>query len=338
MAAKTFNTRFQLKYDKYENWNDLDKQFPLLAGEIAIAEIPNDDPEQPSVILFKVGNGNKTFRELPLVSAIGADVPSWAKQIKRSDNKTLIAEDAFIKALDDIETLKAFFNGDNQGQAVNVLDKLLELEELAESNSEQLATITPIVEDNTEQITGIKEQLMPKQDIIDALNAYGVELSTLTGRVNTFLDSKELNETIDTLYEIQNWISGDGVDTTDLTEAIAKESELREQLTEEFNTLKNNVVLQKDFSDGITGILEAAAGVAQEKANAAKTEAINTSKEYTDQEITNLATVAKTGKISDLNQSENAWDYVIFNCGTAELLVKDPSTITYNPPSEEPTE
>lgn len=79
---KILNTRIQLKYDSYENWTS--KNPTLLAGEIAIAKLttvaavkPNETDTQAPV-LFKVGPG--AFNSLPWVSALAADVYSWAKK------------------------------------------------------------------------------------------------------------------------------------------------------------------------------------------------------------------------------------------------------------------
>ena len=329
MSAKTFNTRFQLKYDTYENWNSLDNQFKLLKGEIAIAEIPSDTADVPSTILFKVGDGINTFKNLPLVSALGADVPNWAKKRKRSDNETAIADDAFVKALDDIEALKAFFSGDESGEAINILEKLLELEQSVSGNTEQLNTIAPVVENHTTQIKEIQDNLMPKAEIFERLEDVSGDVAAITDRVETFLDSNELNETIDTLYEIQNWINGDGVNTTELTEAIAIESNKRAALEETVAGLSQNTITRADFNERVETLEGEIATVSAEKASTAKAEAVAAAKEYADEEITKLATVAKTGKISDLIQSENEEDYVIFNCGTSKILVKDPSEITY---------
>lgn len=79
---KILNTRIQLKYDSYENWNT--KNPTLLPGEIAIAKLttvaavkPGENDTQAPV-LFKVGPG--AFNSLPWVSALAADVYAWAKK------------------------------------------------------------------------------------------------------------------------------------------------------------------------------------------------------------------------------------------------------------------
>lgn len=75
----TFNTRIQLKYDTYTNWHTNNPV--LLAGELAIAEIPADTgavPNEPAYLL-KVGNGTARFNDLEWISGKAADVYGWAK-------------------------------------------------------------------------------------------------------------------------------------------------------------------------------------------------------------------------------------------------------------------
>ena len=87
MAVKELLTRIALKYDTYENWMDAEKggKLVLLKGEIGLCEIPSapaDGSEHATnapAVLFKVGDGEKTFSQLNWVSAKAADVYEWAK-------------------------------------------------------------------------------------------------------------------------------------------------------------------------------------------------------------------------------------------------------------------
>lgn len=88
MATNTLNTRIALKYDLLSAWNTSD--LILKKGEIAIAEIPSQNniigdaahtPENaPPAIAMKVGDGAKTFKQLPWVQAVAGDVYAWAKK------------------------------------------------------------------------------------------------------------------------------------------------------------------------------------------------------------------------------------------------------------------
>lgn len=92
-VVKNLNTRIALKYDSYANWHQYNPI--LLKGEIAIAELP-DSENKPGVgepnaagstpaiqnapnILIKVGDGTNHYNDLKFVSALAADVYSWAK-------------------------------------------------------------------------------------------------------------------------------------------------------------------------------------------------------------------------------------------------------------------
>ena len=118
MAEKVLNTRVQLKYDTWENWSTTAAQAIVLKkGEVAFVEIPSATGEvtQVPAILMKVGDGVKTFANLPWVKATAADVFPWAK----SENKPtytaneITGLEAFIKNLADKDT-------DTQYQLVEV--------------------------------------------------------------------------------------------------------------------------------------------------------------------------------------------------------------------------
>ena len=86
MAVKELFTRIALKYDTYANWMDENKggKLILLKGEIGLCEVPttatgDDKATNAPAVLFKVGDGTKTFSELQWASAKAADVYSWAK-------------------------------------------------------------------------------------------------------------------------------------------------------------------------------------------------------------------------------------------------------------------
>lgn len=67
-----------------------------------------------------------------------------------------------------------------------------------------------------------------EQVLVDA-KAYTDEMK------DTILGGEGLKETFDTLLEIQNWIEGDGVNATELAEAIAKETKDREDADKAIN-------------------------------------------------------------------------------------------------------
>lgn len=105
MATNTLNTRIALKYDLLSAWNTSD--LILKKGEIAIAEIPSQNniigdaahtPENsPPAIAMKVGDGAKTFKQLPWVQAVAGDVYAWAKKANAPTLGELTNIDADLK-------------------------------------------------------------------------------------------------------------------------------------------------------------------------------------------------------------------------------------------------
>lgn len=91
MATKELQTRLQLKYDTYANWNDetlgenKGANLVLLKGEIGICAIGNTaetgsaEATNNPAVLFKVGDGVTPFKRLKWASALAADVYGWAK-------------------------------------------------------------------------------------------------------------------------------------------------------------------------------------------------------------------------------------------------------------------
>lgn len=82
-------TRIALKYDTLANWEA--SSIILKKGEIAIVEFENQHimagdhkpANTPPAVSMKVGDGEKTFNQLPYVQAIAGDVYNWAKQAEK---------------------------------------------------------------------------------------------------------------------------------------------------------------------------------------------------------------------------------------------------------------
>ena len=89
--AKLLSVRIKNKYDSYENWAS--SGLVLEAGEIAIAHTTVDvavdgGTVKHPALLMKVGDGEKTFANLPWLSAKAADVLSVCKN--ENDLKTFV--------------------------------------------------------------------------------------------------------------------------------------------------------------------------------------------------------------------------------------------------------
>lgn len=95
MAEKILNTRIQLKYDIWDNWQKTDVankggNLVLKQGEMAVTAIASgkSDFTTPPTVMFKVGDGEHKFSELPWASGLAADVYPWAKAALPPDTDT----------------------------------------------------------------------------------------------------------------------------------------------------------------------------------------------------------------------------------------------------------
>lgn len=91
VTTKTINTRIQLRYDTLTNWQSeatagKGALLVLNKGEMALCYVPaitTDTTQTAPTVLFKVGDGTKTFNDLPWGGAVAADVYAWAKTPKK---------------------------------------------------------------------------------------------------------------------------------------------------------------------------------------------------------------------------------------------------------------
>lgn len=86
MANRTLNTRIKLRYASYAEWQASTVQ--LLPGEVAVCYIGANNEEIKNTaptVLFKVGDGEHTFKDLQWASARAADVYDWAKAENRPE-------------------------------------------------------------------------------------------------------------------------------------------------------------------------------------------------------------------------------------------------------------
>lgn len=103
---KEFKTKIALKYNTYEYWKEGEgKDYAPLKGEVCLCEIPDGNAEATTAptVLFKVGvDGVKKFSELKWVSALAADVYSWAKKTEE-EFKTWVKDLVPVEVIDEQE-------------------------------------------------------------------------------------------------------------------------------------------------------------------------------------------------------------------------------------------
>ena len=82
MAEQLLRTKIALKIKTLKDWTDNWSDYKPLRGEVCLCEIPanNANATNAPTVLFKVGDGQSVFSELKWVSALAADVHSWAKK------------------------------------------------------------------------------------------------------------------------------------------------------------------------------------------------------------------------------------------------------------------
>ncbi|MBR5584051.1 MAG: hypothetical protein IKW21_05940, partial [Lachnospiraceae bacterium] len=207
MAEKRFDTRILLKYDSLSNWNS--SSLVLKAGEVAIATVPateavakNTDGviTPPAAVVFKVGDGEHTFKDLPLTSSLAADVYGWAKK----------DESEFISWLEDKNKFALKTGFDNLSAEVSAIDAAYkkadkELSDLIDSitggtgDVEGLGALSARITDLETVLTsfiGEDENGNVTTDAVKAaIDAVANKVSTLEGKVATLEADKAAKDT-----------------------------------------------------------------------------------------------------------------------------------------------
>lgn len=95
MAEKILNTRILLKHATLDEWNS--SSLILKKGEVAFATVPTAEGSTLEPVMFKVGDGSKTFAQLDWASAKAADVYGWAKAAGLPVDITKAPEGQFVE-------------------------------------------------------------------------------------------------------------------------------------------------------------------------------------------------------------------------------------------------
>lgn len=119
MADKILKTKIALLYKTYEEWEEIKSTYKPLKGEVCFCGVPASSESKNSV-LFKVGNGEDTFEDLPWASALAADVFEWAKKesldFNDLSNDFLTELDKYIQEQSGGLTYRILDKGDNLWQ------------------------------------------------------------------------------------------------------------------------------------------------------------------------------------------------------------------------------
>lgn len=150
-TEKTFNTRIQLKYDTWNNWNSTaGKAVVLKQGELATVYIPgttsSGQTTSEPALLIKVGDGTTKFENLPWVQAKAADVYEWAKAATKptyTANEISGLDDYISGKVQDTNTTYQIVQDSTDGHIIKLQKK-----DLGEENWTTVDTIT-IPDDDT---------------------------------------------------------------------------------------------------------------------------------------------------------------------------------------------
>ena len=155
-TEKTLQTRIQLKYDTWNNWNTTAaKALVLKRGELATVYVPASTSSGETVsepaFLLKVGDGTTAFENLPWVQAKAADVYAWAKAATKPTYSAseINGLDAYISGkVQDTNTKYRIVQNSTDGHKIT-----LQKQELGETGWTDVDTITIPDKDTTYTLT-----------------------------------------------------------------------------------------------------------------------------------------------------------------------------------------
>ena len=237
--AKLFNVRIKNKYDSVENWNA--SNLILEKGEIAIAHTTVDvnvgeGTAKHPALLMKVGDGEKTFANLPWLSAKAADVLSVCKStteltafVNNVIAKAGIASDSAMKELSNKVTTI-------EGKVTTAEQAIDALELLVGSTSVQAqikAAIAALNLDTTYEKVGVAKDLVDAEAAIarvaekanaDAIAAINNEETGILAQAKDYTDEEMVFEngitTVNALGGIAANTSLDGKTVTEILDML----------------------------------------------------------------------------------------------------------------------
>lgn len=195
MAITKLNTRIQLKFDTWANWNSTaGKAFIPLKGEVCICEIPENTAATGEVIaekayLIKVGNGTTSFGSLPWLSAQAADVHAWAKMSAddfkawlTSDKGPALATKSEVVAVEEAIAAMDFTDPTASGTATSVITNISQTDGKITATKKNLPSVSDPNADGT-AITFIDTISQTDGKIVPTKKTIRSATSTLTGVV-----------------------------------------------------------------------------------------------------------------------------------------------------------
>lgn len=261
MADKILNTRILLKHATLDEWNS--SSLILKKGEVAFATVPTVEGSTLEPIMFKVGDGSKTFAQLDWASAKAADVYGWAKAAGLPVDATKAPEGQFVEG----------FAWENNKLVPKFRGFITEINE---ANKDKLdAPTTKAVKEYVDAevqkaVSGGVKGLATEQYVDDAITA----LSAEGGAIKTVADDLAAHKQAFGEFQTAN--------TQAIADAVAAEAEIAR-------------AAEKKNADAIDAI-EADYLKAADLNDYAKTADVVTNDEFTAFEGTNTAAIADAKK------------------------------------------
>lgn len=184
MAETNLNTRIINKHDEYSKWQS--SSLILKNGEVVVCTIPTNTGavQGEPVVMFKVGDGENTFANLPWTAAYAADVYPWAKESKKPDY-----EAREIDGIDDHirnyvnNTMGISVDTDTQYQLVKVSDYSYKLQSKGKGDAAWADVAGSVINipNDTESInalkalvgtTSVQAQIAAAIEALDLANTY----------------------------------------------------------------------------------------------------------------------------------------------------------------------
>lgn len=213
-----------------------------------------------------VGEGGDVDERIAdAVSAADASIRADFAKADASIRADFAAADASIN--EELVKVKATADAAQTAEEVaSAIDTKINALGGSKSGSDASNFVTVTVNTSKGEVSGVT--------VVGSDIASAATLNDVKGRLDTFLNGADLNSTVDTLKEIQEWINGDGVNATELTEAIANEADLRAKADASIRAdfaAADATTLQsaKDYVDGkVDGKFDASGAAATAEANA----------------------------------------------------------------------
>ena len=196
MADKILKTRISLKYGAIGEWSST---FKPLKGEVCFSEVSTEKKDAAGniisvpAVVFKVGDGVKTFGELPWTSALAADVYDWAK-MSQEEFETYLTTFIGEKVEDTNDNTTYAFEipaeGENKGKLV-ITETPHVLGVAGNATTTVLDFITP------EELTAALGNYYTKEEADDKFAPSGIDTGVHSVSLATGTNDKTLKLTVD---------------------------------------------------------------------------------------------------------------------------------------------